>query len=172
MSFQQQLENTARDLVSPGRGILAADESTPTIKKRFDSIGVESLEETRRFYRDLLFSTEGAEEFISGVIFFDETLRQSTADGTPFSKLLSSKGITPGIKVDKGAKPLAGAPGETVTEGLDGLRERLDEYRGLGAGVCQSPRPPFAPIAFQWCRRSLVATRARRGAVPGSSPAC
>ena len=137
MSFQKELERTARDLVSPGRGILAADESTPTIKKRFDSIGVESLEETRRSYRDLLFSTDGAEEFISGVILFDETLRQSTDDGTPFSQLLSSKGITPGIKVDKGAKPLAGAPGETVTEGLDGLRERLEEYRSLGAGFAK-----------------------------------
>ena len=133
MSFQQELESTAANLVSPGRGVLAADESTPTIKKRFDSIGVESLEETRRSYRDLLFSTVGAEEFISGVILFDETLRQASHDGTTFSKVLSSKGIAPGIKVDKGAKPLAGAPGETVTEGLDGLRARLEEYRGLGA---------------------------------------
>src|SRR5213075_1110958 len=116
-----------------GKGILAADESGGTIKKRFDSIGVESTEEHRRAYRDLLFTTEGAEEYISGVILFDETIRQSSADGTPFPKLLESKGIIPGIKVDKGAKPLALSEGETVTEGLDGLRARLEEYRVLGA---------------------------------------
>jgi fructose-bisphosphate aldolase, class I len=127
------LETTARALVTAGKGILAADESTGTIKKRLDSIGVESTEENRRAYRDLLFTTEGAEEFISGVIMFDETIRQSTSDGTPFPQLLESKGIIPGIKVDKGAKPLAGAEGETVTEGLDGLGERLAEYFELGA---------------------------------------
>src|ERR671922_1025859 len=127
------LAATARALVAPGKGILAADESEGTIKKRFDSIGVESTEENRRGYRDLLFTTEGAEEFISGVILFDETIRQSSADGTPFPKLLESKGIIPGIKVDKGTKPLAKAEGETVTEGLDGLRGRLEEYRSLGA---------------------------------------
>src|SRR6266511_7621 len=128
-----ELELTARALVAPGKGILAADESDSTIKKRFDSIEVESTEENRRAYRDLLFTTEGAEEFISGVILYDETIRQSASDGTPFPKLLESKGIIPGIKVDKGAKPLANADGETVTEGLDGLRERLNEYRDLGA---------------------------------------
>jgi fructose-bisphosphate aldolase, class I len=128
-----QLEKTARELVAEGKGILAADESDGTIKKRFDSIGIESTEENRREYRELLFATEGAEEFISGVILFDETIRQSTADGTPFPKLLESKGIIPGIKVDKGAKPLALTDGETITEGLDGLRDRLEEYRGLGA---------------------------------------
>jgi fructose-bisphosphate aldolase, class I len=127
------LENTARALVAEGKGILAADESDGTIKKRFDSIGVESTEETRRAYRDLLFTTEGAEEFVSGVILFDETIRQSGHDGAPFPKLLDSKGIIPGIKVDKGAKPLPLAAGETITEGLDGLRERLEEYRELGA---------------------------------------
>jgi len=129
----QQLQSTAEALVAEGKGILAADESTGTIKKRLDSIGVESTEETRRAYRELLFTTEGAEEFISGVIFFDETIRQSTSDGTPFPKLLESKGIIPGIKVDIGAKPLAMTDGETITEGLDGLRGRLDEYRELGA---------------------------------------
>jgi fructose-bisphosphate aldolase class I len=128
-----ELETTARALVAEGKGILAADESDATIKKRFDSIGVESTEETRRAYRDLLFTTEGVEEFISGVILYDETIRQSGADGTPFPKLLASKGIIPGIKVDKGAKPLALAEGETITEGLDDLRDRLEEYRGLGA---------------------------------------
>src|SRR5688572_9876624 len=127
------LEQTAKELVAEGKGILAADESDSTIKKRFDSIEVESTEENRRAYRDMLFTTEGAEEFISGVILFDETIRQSSADGTPFPQLLDRKGIIPGIKVDTGAKPLALAEGETVTEGLDGLRGRLEEYRGLGA---------------------------------------
>jgi fructose-bisphosphate aldolase class I len=129
----EQLQSTAEALVADGKGILAADESTGTIKKRLDSIGVESTEETRRAYRELLFTTEGAEEFISGVIMFDETIRQSASDGTPFPKLLESKGIIPGIKVDEGAKPLALAHGETITEGLDGLRGRLEEYRELGA---------------------------------------
>jgi fructose-bisphosphate aldolase class I len=127
------LNETARAIVAPGKGILAADESSGTIKKRFDSIGVESTEESRRAYRDLLFTTEGAEDFISGVILYDETIRQASADGTPFPKLLESKGIIPGIKVDKGAKDLAHAPGEKITEGLDGLRERLEEYVSLGA---------------------------------------
>jgi fructose-bisphosphate aldolase, class I len=127
------LNETARAMVAPGKGILAADESTGTIKKRFDSIGVESTEENRRAYRDMLFTTEGAGDHISGVILYDETIRQSSADGTPFPKLLESQGIIPGIKVDLGAKPLANAPGETITEGLDGLRDRLNEYRELGA---------------------------------------
>src|SRR5712671_867261 len=127
------LESTAKALVADGKGILAADESDTTIKKRFDAIGVESTEDNRRAYRELLFTTPGAEEFISGVILFDETIRQSSSDGTPFPKLLESKGIIPGIKADIGAKPLALAPGETITEGLDGLRERLKEYYGLGA---------------------------------------
>jgi fructose-bisphosphate aldolase class I len=129
----QQLQSTAQALVAEGKGILAADESTGTIKKRLDSIGVESTEETRRAYRELLFTTEGAEEFISGVILYDETIRQSASDGTPFPKLLESKGVIPGIKVDTGAKPLALTDGETITEGLDGLRDRLEEYRELGA---------------------------------------
>jgi fructose-bisphosphate aldolase class I len=127
------LAETARAIVANGKGILAADESSGTIKKRFDAIGVESTEESRRAYRDLLFTAEGAEQWISGVILFDETIRQKSADGTPFPKLLEAKGIIPGIKVDLGAKPLAHAPGETITEGLDGLRERFEEYRELGA---------------------------------------
>ena len=128
-----ELAATAQALVAPGKGILAADESSGTIKKRFDSIGLESTEQNRQAYRDLLFTTPGVEEYISGVILYDETIRQSGDDGTPFPELLASKGVIPGIKVDQGAKPLALADGETVTEGLDGLRERLEEYRGLGA---------------------------------------
>ena len=128
-----ELHDTARALVAEGKGILAADESGGTIKKRFDTIGVESTEENRRGYRDLLFTTPGAEEFISGVILYDETIRQRSADGTPFTKVLERQGIVPGIKVDEGAKALIGFPGEKITEGLDGLRERLPEYRALGA---------------------------------------
>lgn len=124
---------TARAIVADDKGILAADESTGTIKKRFDSIGVESTEETRRAYRNLLFTTEGMEEYIGGVILYDETIRQRADDGTPFAQLLAAKGVVPGIKVDTGAKPLALYPGEMVTEGLDDLRERLAEYYELGA---------------------------------------
>jgi fructose-bisphosphate aldolase class I len=127
------LEETARALVAPGKGILAADESDGTIKKRFDSIGIDSTEDNRRAYRDMLFTTEGAADHISGVILYDETIRQSALDGTPFPKLLESQDVIPGIKVDKGAKELAHARGETITEGLDGLRERLAEYVSLGA---------------------------------------
>ncbi|HBY95454.1 MAG: fructose-bisphosphate aldolase class I [Ardenticatenaceae bacterium] len=129
----QELESVAQALVARGKGILAADESTGTIKKRLASINVESTEETRRTYRELLFITPGMEEFISGVILFDETIRQATREGTPFTEVLRQKGVIPGIKVDKGAKELAGFPGEKITEGLDGLRERLAEYRDLGA---------------------------------------
>ena len=127
------LSATAKALVAPGKGILAADESGGTIKKRFDSIGAESTEDNRRDYREMLFTTKGAADFISGVILFDETIRQNAADGTPLVKVLEDQGIIPGIKVDLGAKPLAGSEGETVTEGLDGLRERLAEYHSLGA---------------------------------------
>jgi len=127
------LSATAKALVAPGKGILAADESSGTIKKRFDSISTESTEDNRRAYREMLFTTKGAADFISGVILFDETIRQNAADGTPLVKILEDQGIIPGIKVDLGAKPLAGAEGETVTEGLDGLRERLAEYHSLGA---------------------------------------
>jgi fructose-bisphosphate aldolase class I len=131
--MSEAMRTTARELVGPGRGILAADESTGTIKKRFDQIGIESTEDTRRHYRQMLFTTPGLGEHISGVILFDETIRQATDDGIPFVKVLEAAGSIPGIKVDTGAKPLALFPEETVTEGLDGLRERLAEYRELGA---------------------------------------
>jgi fructose-bisphosphate aldolase class I len=128
-----ELQSTAQDLVAAGKGILAADESFPTIEKRFKSINIESSEENRRGYRDMLFGTEGLEEYISGVILFDETIRQSDSNGTPFAEQLAAKGVIPGIKVDKGAKDLALFPGEKVTEGLDELRDRLEEYFELGA---------------------------------------
>jgi len=127
------LAATAKLMVAPGKGILAADESTSTIAKRFKAIGVENTEANRRAYRELLFRSPGMSEYISGVILFDETIRQSAADGTKLVTLLQDEGVLPGIKVDAGAKPLALAPGETVTEGLDGLRERLQEYARLGA---------------------------------------
>jgi fructose-bisphosphate aldolase class I len=130
---EELLMATARALVAPGKGILAADESIGTITRRFNSIGVESTEINRRAYRDLLFTTPGAEEFISGVILYDETIRQSSLGGVPFPKLLQGKGIIPGIKVDLGAKALAGFPDEQITEGLDGLRDRLVAYDQLGA---------------------------------------
>ena len=128
-----ELVSIARGMVAPGKGILAADESTGTIKKRFDGIQLESTEATRQLYREMLFSAPGIADAISGVIMYDETLRQKTRAGVPFPQHLASLGIIPGIKVDQGAKPLANFPGETVTEGLDGLRERLKEYHGLGA---------------------------------------
>ena len=131
--MKQQMAQTAAAMVAEGKGILAIDESTPTIKKRFDTIEIESTEESRRSYRELLITASGSEEFISGMILFDETLRQQTRDGVPFPEIMVETGIMPGIKVDKGAKDLAGHPGEKVTEGLDGLRDRLSEYRDLGA---------------------------------------
>ena len=131
------LHTTARALVAPHKGILAADESSPTIKKRFDAIGVDSTEESRRDYREMLFTTKGANEFISGVILYDETIRQNAKDGTPLREILSRQQILPGIKVDAGAKPLAKAEGEKITEGLDGLRERLAAYKKLGAAFAK-----------------------------------
>ena len=129
----QELHETARALVAPGKGILAADESGGTIKKRFDAVGVESTEENRRIYREALFRTPDLGRFVSGVILFDETVRQRSGTGEPLVEVLRSQGIIPGIKVDRGTKPLALAAGETVTEGLDGLRGRFEEYRRLGA---------------------------------------
>ncbi|OOG23712.1 fructose-bisphosphate aldolase [Thioalkalivibrio denitrificans] len=127
------LASIARAMVAPGKGILAIDESLGTIKKRFDSINVESTVENRRAYRELLITAPGGGEYVSGMILFDETIRQKTGDGVPFVQVLADQGILPGIKVDAGAKDLAGHPGEKVTEGLDGLRERLAEYVQLGA---------------------------------------
>ena len=129
----QQLIETAKALIVAKKGILAADESTNTIKKRFDSIGIDSTETTRRDYRQMLFVTEDITSFISGVILFDETIRQESSDGDLLVSKIVDQGIIPGIKVDKGAKALAGSQGETITEGLDGLRERLNEYYELGA---------------------------------------
>ncbi|MGH8752134.1 MAG: class I fructose-bisphosphate aldolase [Burkholderiales bacterium] len=133
----QQLETTAAALVAPGKGILAIDESTSTCKKRFDSIKVESNEENRRAYRELLIAVAGGGQYVSGMILYDETIRQACADGTPFHEALKHQGILTGIKVDTGSKKLAGAPGEQVTEGLDGLRERLAEYRSMGAAFAK-----------------------------------
>lgn len=130
---RQELESVARAMVAKGKGILAADESMGTIKRRFDSIKIESNDGSRRAYREMLFTTKGIEEAISGVILFDETLRTAASDATPFPQLLSKKGIIPGIKVDKGPVDLPGFPGEVVTEGLDGLRARVKEYKELGA---------------------------------------
>ncbi len=127
------MAETAKAMVAPGKGLLAADESAGTCKKRFDSVGVESNEENRRAYRELLFTTPGIAEFVSGVILFDETLRQKTKDGKPFAEYLKANGIIPGIKVDGGAQDMALNPGEKVSEGLDGLRKRLEEYFKLGA---------------------------------------
>ena len=132
-----KLASTAKALVTPGKGILAADESSGTIKRRFDSINTESTDDKRRDYREMLFRTDGVDAYISGVILYDETIRQSAADGTPMVKVLSDRGIIPGIKVDKGTQPLAGSPNELVTEGLDGLQARLDEYVSLGAGFAK-----------------------------------
>ncbi len=131
---QHQLAETAQALVAPGRGILAADESSSTIAKRFTAIGVESTAESRRDYRELLFrATNAMQRYISGVILYDETIRQKAVDGTPLVTLIEKAGSIPGIKVDLGAKPLPGFPGETITEGLDGLAGRLKDYYGLGA---------------------------------------
>ena len=129
----EQLQELAASLVARGKGILAADETVPTLTRRFDALHIPSTERTRRDYREMLFTFPGAAEFISGVILQDETIRQKSAAGVPLAEVLSRQGIMPGIKVDTGARPLAGCPGETVTEGLDGLRDRLAEYRDLGA---------------------------------------
>jgi fructose-bisphosphate aldolase, class I len=131
--MNHDLENITAMLVASGKGILAADETVPTLTKRFDSLGIQSTEDSRRTYREMLFTAAGIEEFISGAIMYDETIRQRSFGGPPLAQVLASLGIVPGIKVDTGAKRLAGAPGETVTEGLDGLRDRLAAHRDMGA---------------------------------------
>jgi fructose-bisphosphate aldolase class I len=131
------LERTAAGLVAPGKGILAADETVETLTRRFDALKIESTPSSRRDYRELLLTTPGAADFTSGVILYDETIRQQGSDGTPIATLCRRLGIVPGIKVDRRAKPLAGSPGEQVTEGLDGLRERLAEYREMGASFAK-----------------------------------
>lgn len=130
---EPEMQSTAKALVAPGKGILAADESFPTISKRFEAVGIESTEENRRAYRELLFTTAGIEKFLSGVILFDETLRQKTAQGRLFVEVLAERGIIPGIKVDEGLQDLPGSPNEKITKGLNGLEVRLKEYRTLGA---------------------------------------
>ena len=127
------LAQMASDLVADGKGILAADESVATLARRFDRLGIQSTEQSRRRYREMLFTTPGVAACISGVILYDETVRQKSSIGAPLTQVLERQGIVPGIKVDTGAKPLAGSPDELVTEGLDGLRDRLAEYRGMGA---------------------------------------
>ena len=131
--MNQELSGVAAALVARGKGILAADETPATLTRRFDALGIPSTEQTRRAYREMLFTAPGASEFISGVILQDETIRQDGSSGRPLAQLLAGQGVLPGVKVDAGAKPIAGSPEETVTEGLDGLRERLAAYRGLGA---------------------------------------
>jgi len=133
MSNETELKTTIAKIVEPGKGILAADESIPTITKRFTSVGIESSDESRRAYRTLLATTRGAEEYLSGVILFEETLGQAADDGTPLPQVLAKRGILPGIKVDKGTTPLPGAPGDLITQGLDGLAERLATYKTQGA---------------------------------------
>jgi fructose-bisphosphate aldolase class I len=155
--MRHDLEGIAATLVADGKGILAADETVPTLTKRFDALGIQSTEKSRRTYREMLF-TAGAAEFISGVIIQDETIRQKTFDGMPLTQVLSKQGILPGIKVDAGAKPLAGAPGETVTEGLDGLRDRLSAYRDMGARFGSGARSSISATLF---RPTLASARMR-----------
>lgn len=165
------LEATAKALVADGKGILAADESTSTIGKRFKDIGVESTETTRRDYRHLLFTAPNVAKTISGVILYDETLRQKAPDGTPLAQVLTGQGIIPGIKVDTGAKDLAGYPGEKITEGLDGLRERLAEYHKLGArfakwrAVITIGRGPQGPMPSYTCLAVNASALARYAAL-------
>ena len=159
----EELNTIAKKMVAPGKGLLAADESTGTIQKRFDKIGVTNTEENRRDYREMLFRTDKSmREHISGVILYDETLRQKAKDGTPFVKLIEAAGAVPGIKVDAGAKPLAGAPGETITEGLDGLRERLAliDEAGFRLAGCHCPALWLLSAAAGRVRRAQLGRRA------------
>jgi fructose-bisphosphate aldolase, class I len=171
----RDLESTARMILAEGRGILAADESTGTMSKRLEGEGIESTKETRRRFRELMFTTDGIEQWIGGVILYDETIRQSTSDGTPFPQYLVGRGIIPGIKVDTGAKPLAGSPRERVTEGLDGLRERLEEYREMGARftkwrtVINSPRRTCWPSCAGAPSAELIVADETHSTQPGTA---
>ena len=176
---RSELARIAGAMVAKNKGILAADESTGTIKKRFDSIKLDSTEEHRRTYREMLFTAPGAAESISGVILYDETIRQKTKDGTPFPEYLARQGIVPGIKVDTGAKPFAAFPGETITEGLDGLRERLIEYHKLGArfakwraviDIAEAIPTPFAIEANAHALARYAALCQEQGIVPIVEP--
>ena len=173
------LAETAKKLVAPKKGILAADESSNTIKSRFDSIGVESTELNRRDYREMLFKTKDISQFISGVILFDETMRQNDLNGASLVSILSDQDIIPGIKVDTGAKPLAGSKGETITEGLDNLRERLNEYRELGAlftkwrgviNIAESIPTPYAINVNAHALARFAALSQEAGLVPIVEP--
>jgi len=163
----QELERIAHSLVQDHKGILAADESTGTIEKRFKAVGVPASEENRRVYREMLFTAAGMEKFISGVIMYDETIRQKTKTGVPFADYLGHLGVVPGIKVDKGANPLAGSPAEKITEGLDGLRERLQEYHRLGARFAKwrAVIDIAADIPTEYCLRSNAQALARYAAL-------
>src|SRR6476646_1243579 len=166
-----ELNRVAEAMVAPGRGILAADESSGTIKKRFDAIGVENTEDNRRDYREMMFRTgEAMTKHVSGVILYDETLRQKAKDGTPLVKIIEQAGSLPGIKVDKGTKPLPFCPGEVITEGLDGLRERLAEYRGLGAKFAKwraviDIAPGTPPVPSHTCVHTNAHALARYAAI-------
>src|SRR6202789_1357853 len=162
-----ELNATARAMVAKNRGILAADESGSTIKKRFDTIKLESTEENRRAYREMLFTAPGAQGYLSGVILYDETLRQKTKDGVPFPAYLAKAGIIPGIKVDLGAKALPGFAGETITEGLDGLRERFAEYHKLGARFAKwrATYDPSGGKPSEYCVRANAQALARYAAL-------
>jgi len=163
----QELNRIANAMVARGKGILAADESSGTIKKRFDAIGVENVEANRRDYREFMFRTPAMKEHISGVILYDETFRQKAADGTPLVEIIAATGAVPGIKVDAGAKPLAGHPGETITEGLDGLRERFAEYHKLGARFAKwrATYDPSGGKPSEYCVRANAQALARYAAL-------
>ena len=171
-----ELTGTIQNIIKPGKGILAADESVPTITKRFQALNIESTEESRRAYRTLLFTTKGAEEFLSGVILFEETLKQKSAAGVPLPTLLTAQGMVPGIKVDKGTVPLPRFPGDKLTQGLDGLADRLTEYKKLGARFAKwravirvSEQLPSDTCL--WVNAHALARGARRLRVPERSQA-
>ncbi len=163
----QELNRIAGAMVTRGKGILAADESSGTIKKRFDAINVENIESNRRDYREFMFRTPAMKDYISGVILFDETIRQKAKDGTPLVDIIAATGAVPGIKVDAGAKPLAGHPGETITEGLDGLRERFQEYHKLGARFAKwrATYDPSGGKPSEYCVRANAQALARYAAL-------